>query len=77
MNHYRIRYNTLNRGQEAPWRVFENDQEYLLNNVYITVPTRTECREELGQTKYNIACEGYMRVENGSAYISNTQDPAV
>ena len=77
MNKYRIRYNTLNKGQDPPWRVFENDQEHLVDNVYITVPTRTECSEELGQTKYNIVCEGWMHIANGSAYISNSKDPAV
>jgi len=37
------------------WRVFENGQEHLAANVGLVGETFTECTEESGETKWNIA----------------------
>lgn len=70
MNHYQIRFNTQACGSPLCWRVFENNIETLVEHVRITVPVYDECsKDENGVLKYNIACDGYMKIEDGIAYI--------
>jgi hypothetical protein len=38
--------------------VFENDEEHLASDVRIFGETFTECTQEHGETKWNIACYG-------------------
>lgn len=58
MNKYHVRFNTKHNGGELVWRVFENGVEHLAKDVRIIGETYTECTEELGETKWNIACTG-------------------
>ena len=66
MNKYLIRFNK-SRGQpgrgtlEHAWRVFENDQEYLVKHIKINVP----CMDEIsgdgqGNDDWNMACDGFI-----------------
>ena len=55
MNKYHIRFNTKHNGNNLVWRVFENGQEHLAANVGLVGETFTECTEESGETKWNIA----------------------
>jgi hypothetical protein len=59
MNKYHVRFNTKNDGVMV-WRVFENGVEHLASDVRIIGETYTECTQEHGQTKWNIACKGRM-----------------
>jgi len=42
------------------WRIFENGEEHLASDVRIIGETYTECTNEYGETKWNIACQGRM-----------------
>lgn len=73
MNKYLIRYNK-SRGEpgrgtlEHVWRVFENDQEYLVKNIEINVPSKGEKTGE----DWSIVCYGYMSIikETSTAVIN-------
>lgn len=64
MNHYLIRFNK-SRGQEGRgtldhvWRVFENDQEYLVKHFKINVPTV----DQTDGFDWNISCYGFMTLD--------------
>jgi hypothetical protein len=73
MNKYLIRFNK-SRGQpgrgtlEHTWRVFENDQEYLVKHIKINVP----CMDEIsgdgqGNDDWNMACYGVMTIERATS----------
>jgi hypothetical protein len=72
---YRIRFNKT-RGQEGRgtmehvWRVFENEKEYLVKHLDITVPVKSE--KDSNGADYNIVCEGTMTLdrETSTAVIS-------
>ena len=69
MNKYHIRFNTNHDGTPLVWRVFENGIEHLATDVRIIGETFTECTEEHGQIKWNIACLGNLTWSNKSATI--------
>ncbi len=58
MNKYHIRYNTQHGESDLVWRIFENGVEHLATDVRIIGETFTECTNEYGETKWNIACYG-------------------
>jgi hypothetical protein len=58
VNKYHVRFNTKHTGDGLVWRIFENGIEHLAKDVRIVGETFTECTEEYGQTKWNIACVG-------------------
>ena len=81
MNKYLIRFNK-SRGQpgrgtlEHAWRVFENDQEYLVKHIKINVP----CMDEIsgdgqGNDDWNMACEGYMTIDRETSTALITDVP--
>jgi len=75
MNKYLIRFNKSrgkpNRGtMDHVWRVFENDQEYLVKNVKILVPSYSEKSGSQIGDDYNIACEGYMTIDKVTSTIT-------
>jgi hypothetical protein len=74
MNKYHIRFNTKHNGDELVWRVFENGVEHLATDVRIIGETFTECTNEYGQTKWNIACYGRIVWENKVAVIVTSKD---
>ena len=69
MNKYHIRYNTKHGDSDLVWRIFENGQEHLVKNFRILVPMYGESTVEHGVVKWNVACEGVMRVQDGVAII--------
>jgi len=75
---YRIRFNKT-RGQEGRgtidhvWRVFEGEKEYLVKNLDITVPVRSE--KDKNGADYNIVCEGKMTLDRKtSTAVISTQN---
>ena len=70
MNKYHIRYNTKHGDTDTVWRVFENGQEHLVKNFKVLVPMYGEATVENGVTKWNVACDGHMVIEDGVAIIS-------
>lgn len=78
MNTYQIRFNKsrglVGRGTvEHVWRVFENGKEYLLKNLDITVPIKSE--KDPNGDDYNIVCQGYMTIdrETSTAIINRAK----
>lgn len=69
MNKYHIRFNTNHDGTPLVWRVFENGIEHLATDVRIIGETFTECTEEHGQIKWNIACLGNLTWSDKSVTI--------
>lgn len=78
---YRIRFNKT-RGQkgrgtmEHVWRVFENEKEYLVKHLDITVPVKSE--KDSNGVDYNIICEGVLTLDRNTstAAISRHEKPA-
>jgi len=52
--------------------VFENDQEYLVKNIKILVPSYSEKSGSQIGDDYNIACEGYMTIDKETSTITIT-----
>ena len=67
---YRIRFNKT-RGQagrgtmDHVWRVFEGEKEYLVKNLDITVPVKSE--KDSNGADYNIVCEGIMTLDRSTS----------
>lgn len=74
MNHYRIRFNRR-RGQpgygsvDHVWRVFENENQFLVKHIIIDVPSWSE---DDGQD-WHIACDGYLKIKGDVAVIKPQQ----
>ena len=77
MNKYLIRFNK-SRGQpgrgsmEHVWRVFENGREFITKNVQINVPSWSEP----DGPDWNIACKGFMQINENTAVIGAEQPKA-
>jgi hypothetical protein len=71
MKQYYIRFNT-NHGDRTDlmWRVFEEGVEHLVRSFIITVPVTDATTVEFGETKWNVSCEGNMKIIENIAYIS-------
>ena len=67
VNKYHIRFNTKHNGSNLVWRIFENGVEHLVADVKIIGEVFTERTEECGETKWNIACHGYMTIDHETA----------
>jgi hypothetical protein len=70
MNRYRIRFNQTRgnpgRGSvDHVWRVFENEQEYIVKNIRINVPSYGEQEEG----NWNIVCYGYKVIDTETSTI--------
>jgi hypothetical protein len=74
MNKYHIRFNTKHNGSKLVWRVFENGVEHLATDVRLIGETFTECTEEYGETKWNIACYGRLIWKDQIAIIVTEKD---
>jgi len=70
MKKYHIRFNHQHNGNGKVWRVFENGTEHLVEHLDIQVPMKDEVTVENGVEKWNVYCEGYMTIDNGTASIS-------
>ena len=70
MKTYRIRFNKA-RGQagrgtmDHVWRVFEDGKEFLLKNLDITVPVKSE--KDANGVDYNIVCKGYLTLDKDTS----------
>jgi len=71
MNKYHIRYNTQHAESNLVWRIFENGSEHLVEAFYINVPLYSDTTVENGVKKWNVACEGIMRIVDNVAYIES------
>lgn len=69
MNKYHIRYNTQHAGSNLVWRIFENGVEHLVKEFYVTSPIYSESTMEHGVQKWNVACQGKMKIIDDIAYI--------
>jgi hypothetical protein len=69
MNTYHIRYNTAHGETDLVWRIFENGVEHLVKNFEARVPVRGESTLEHGIQKWNVTCQGHMRIVDGIAII--------
>lgn len=69
MSKYHIRYNTKHAESNLVWRIFEDGVEHLVEGFQVNVPVFSESTIEHGIQKWNVACEGIMRIEKGIAYI--------
>jgi hypothetical protein len=47
------------------WRVFENGKEFLLKNLDITVPVKSE--KDANGVDYNIVCQGFMTLDRDTS----------
>lgn len=65
---YLIRFNTKHAGSLFVWRVLQDNTEFLVKGVRINVPTWDEQSIEGTETKWNIACEGVLTIENDIAF---------
>ena len=70
MNKYHIRFNHQHNGSGKVWRVFENGYEHLVEHLDIQVPIRDDVTIENNVEKWNVYCEGYLAIENGTASIT-------
>ena len=67
---YRIRFNKT-RGQEGRgtmehvWRVVENEKEYVVKHLDITVAVKSE--KDSNGADYNIVCEGTMTLDRDTS----------
>lgn len=71
MNRYRIRFNQTRgnpgRGSvDHVWRVFENEQEYIVKNIRINVPSYGEQEEG----NWNIVCYGYKVIDTETSTVT-------
>lgn len=71
MNKYLIRYNTQHAESDLVWRIFENQSEHLVRGFVITVPIYSESSLDNGIQKWNVACDGVMKIVDNIAYINN------
>lgn len=71
MNKYRIRFNK-SRGQEGRgtvdhvWRVFENDQEYIVKRFTVNVQSFSE--KESNSDDWNLVCYGFMDLQKHESH---------
>lgn len=68
---YLIRYNTESVDDSNRWRIIDGNQEFLVAEIRINVPTFTskDMMPNVG-LKFHIACEGVLTIENNIAEIN-------
>lgn len=66
---YHLRYNTQHGETDLVWRIFEDGVEHLVRDFRITVPMQGSSTMENGTQKWNVECQGTMRIQDGIAYI--------
>lgn len=69
---YHIRYNTHHGESDLVWRVFEDGVEHLAKDFRITVPVHGSSTIENGIQKWNVECHGVMRIIDGTAFITQS-----
>jgi hypothetical protein len=66
---YHLRYNTHHGESDLVWRIFEDGVEHLVRDFRINVPMRGVSTMENGIKKWNVECQGVMRIQDDVAYI--------
>ena len=67
---YLIRFNTTSLDDSNRWRIIDGEKEILVSEINILVNSSTSKDVIVGVgTKYHIACEGVLTIENGVAII--------
>jgi len=72
MKHLKIRFNTkfLEGDPRLKWRIIQDDQEFLAEEIKISVPTyTTEDIIETGETKWHVSCDGSLSWQGKKAFI--------
>jgi uncharacterized membrane protein len=69
---YQIRYNTQSKDDSTSWRLICDNEEILVEDVYIDAQTYTskDWIEELKQHKYHISCTGNLLIKDNVAFIT-------
>jgi len=72
MKKYRIRFNksrgNAGRGSvDHVWRVFEDDQEYIVKNFKLNVSSFSEVDES--GTDWNVVCYGFMTIDKETSTV--------
>jgi hypothetical protein len=67
---YLIRYNTNSTDDSNRWRIMDGEKEFLVTEINILVNSFTSKDQIVGVgTKFHIACEGVLMIENAVATI--------
>jgi hypothetical protein len=74
MTDIKIRYNTNCTDNHLYCRVLINGVEHLSEDVRLIGETFTECTNEYGETKWNIACYGRLVWVDKTAVIVTDKD---
>ena len=72
VRNYKIRFNTkFSEGNpKLKWRIVDEREEILAENIKIYVPTfTTEDTIETGETKWHLSCQGTLSWEGANAVI--------
>lgn len=69
---YLIRFNTQATDDKNCWRILDGTEEILVDSIEIRTRAYTS-KDYIENTgyKYHIACEGHLRIENGTAIITD------
>jgi hypothetical protein len=68
---YYVRFNVQHGPNNMMWKVIDNGVVHLVQNVNINVPSWGEMTMEDNNDKWNIACRGYLTIDNMTAYIDD------
>lgn len=73
---YQVRYNTQSKDDSTSWKLICDGQEILVSEVHITTQTFTtkNFMKDLGQYKYHISCTGHLKIKDGIAYITTSEE---
>lgn len=70
-HHFQIRFNTKHGDSLLVWRIFDNGEEVLATGFTVKGSMYSEATMEHGVVKYNVACDGYLTIDEfGHAYIA-------
>ena len=73
---YQIRYNTHSTDESNRWRLICDDEQIFVKDIYITSRTYTtkDFVGDIQDYKYHITCAGYLKIHNGTAYITTSDE---
>jgi hypothetical protein len=69
MSEIRIRFNKDHKGANDAWRVFENGREHIVAGFVVEGMMQSDSTLERGEQKWNVLCEGELRIHENRAYI--------
>jgi uncharacterized membrane protein len=76
---FQIRFNVNSTSEKDRWRLITDGDEQLVSNIIIDGHTYTtmDWMEDLGEYKWHISCEGYLKIENDIAYVVTIKEESV